>query len=121
MEPAIADLIRLAASEPSDAQARIEQAFKWQVERDSLVAKAATGGGFSLLVGLAFSLLKQEFKVAGPSLIWSAAITLVVALALMAVGIWRFWRSRETTRSCWAAVELYSIVYPVARHLRPYL
>lgn len=121
MQPAIADLIRLAASEPPDPQARIEQAFKWQVERDALVAKAATGSGFSLLVGLAFSLLKQEFKVGRSSLMWSAAVTLIVAVALIAVGIWRFWRSREATRSCWAAVELYSVVYPVARHLRPYL
>lgn len=113
--------MRLAASEPPDPQARIEQAFKWQVERESLVAKATTGSGFSLLIALGFSLLKQEFKVTGQSLVWSAAITVVVAVGLITVGMWRFWRSRDATRNCWAAVELYSIVSPIAQHLRAHL
>lgn len=109
----ISELIDLASEEIEDAEEKITQTFEWYYDRTTMTIKGTVGASASLIVALAISYFKQEFKVSDNELFIALAFSVLTA----SFGFYKMFQLSRITRQYIAAIKLLSDL----KKMRPFL
>ncbi len=109
----ISELIDLASEDIEEAEEKVTQTFEWYYDRTTMIIKGTVGASASLIVALAISYFKQEFKVSDKELFIALAFSILTAT----FGFYKMYHLTKITRQYIAAIKLLSDL----KKMRPFL
>ncbi|WP_341907919.1 hypothetical protein [Fluviicola taffensis] len=109
----ISELIDLASEDIEDVETKVTKTFEWYYDRTTMTIKGTIGAAASLIVALAISYFKQEFKVSYKELFIALAFSVLTA----SFGFYKMYQLRKITRQYIAALKLLSDL----KKIKPFL
>lgn len=109
----ISELIDLASEDIEDAEEKVTQIFEWYYDRTTMTIKGTIGASASLIVALAISYFKQEFKVSEKEL----CIPLLFSILTASFGFYKMFQLSKITKQYIATIKLLSDL----KKIRPFL